>query len=229
MRRKPPSVPPKGGRHADEAFPVPSPSGRVREGLLSLFHTFSTSTMASSTSDPMAMAIPPRLMVLMVSPMKCSARTEKRSANGRVTREMTVVRALARKRARMMVTKRAPSSNESFTLPILLSMKRDWRKMSVFTFTSGGKVAFISSSERSIRSVSSRVPVCGCFVTVISTAGFPSTEAHPILGSCAPMRTSAMSFRVTGTVPIRFTTACPISSTRVVDTMPRTMYSLLCS
>lgn len=32
-------------------------------------YTFSTSTMASSTSDPMAMAMPPRLMVLMVSPM----------------------------------------------------------------------------------------------------------------------------------------------------------------
>ena len=33
------------------------------------FHTFSTSTMASSTSEPMAMAMPPRLMVLSVSPM----------------------------------------------------------------------------------------------------------------------------------------------------------------
>ena len=29
-------------------------------------YTFSTSTMASSTSEPMAMAMPPRLMVLMV-------------------------------------------------------------------------------------------------------------------------------------------------------------------
>jgi len=33
------------------------------------FHTFSTSTMASSTNEPMAMAIPPKLIVLMVSPM----------------------------------------------------------------------------------------------------------------------------------------------------------------
>ena len=32
------------------------------------FQTFSTSTMASSTSEPMAMAMPPRLIVLSVSP-----------------------------------------------------------------------------------------------------------------------------------------------------------------
>ena len=36
---------------------------------LKCFHTFSTSTMASSTSEPMAIAIPPRLIVLSVSPM----------------------------------------------------------------------------------------------------------------------------------------------------------------
>jgi len=35
----------------------------------SRLYTFSTSTMASSTSEPMAMAIPPRLIVLIVSPM----------------------------------------------------------------------------------------------------------------------------------------------------------------
>lgn len=45
-----------------------SPAGSIRFWR-KCFHTFSTSTMASSTSEPMAIAIPPRLMVLMLSPM----------------------------------------------------------------------------------------------------------------------------------------------------------------
>ena len=45
-----------------------SASGFVRFSRRRLY-TFSTSTMASSTKEPMAIAMPPRLMVLMVNPM----------------------------------------------------------------------------------------------------------------------------------------------------------------
>ena len=57
----------------------------------------------------MAMAIPPRLMVLMVKPMKCRANIEKSSESGRATSEMMVVRTFIRKKKSTMTTKMAPS------------------------------------------------------------------------------------------------------------------------
>ena len=95
-------------------------SGRRRRRL----YTFSTSTMASSTSEPMAMAIPPRLMVLIVSPMKCRVRMDTSSESGRVTSEIIVVRTLARNRNKTMTTKIPPSKRDFFTLLMELSMKR---------------------------------------------------------------------------------------------------------
>ena len=183
-------------------------SGRRRFSRNRLY-TFSTSTMASSTSEPMAMAIPPRLMVLMVSPMKCKVRMETSSERGSVTSEMTVVRTLARNRNKTMTTKMPPSKSDFFTLLMELSMKRLWRKMSVDTFTSGGRFFCRSFSEASSLSVSSNVLVEGCLVTVISTAGFPLSEAVPSLGAFGPIRTSAMSSSSTGALLMLFTTALP--------------------
>ena len=183
-------------------------SGRRRFSRNRLY-TFSTSTMASSTSEPMAMAIPPRLMVLMVSPMKCKVSMETSSERGSVTSEMTVVRTLARNRNKTMTTKMPPSKSDFFTLLMELSMKRLWRKMSVDTFTSGGRFFCRSFSEASSLSVSSNVLVEGCLVTVISTAGFPLSEAVPSLGAFGPIRTSAMSSSSTGTLLMLFTTALP--------------------
>ena len=98
-------------------------SGRRRFSRRRLY-TFSTSTMASSTSEPMAMAIPPKLMVLIVSPMKCRVRMDTSSESGRVTSEIIVVRTLARNRNKTMTTKIPPSKRDFFTLLMELSMKR---------------------------------------------------------------------------------------------------------
>ena len=65
--------------------------------------------MASSTSDPMAMAIPPMLMVLIVRPMNLSVSIETSSDSGIVTREMSVVRTFIRKRNSTMMTNTPPS------------------------------------------------------------------------------------------------------------------------
>ena len=73
------------------------------------FQTFSTSTIASSTREPMAMAIPPRLMVLRLSPRASSTRIVTSSDRGRVMSEIIVVRTLAKKTKRTMTTKMAPS------------------------------------------------------------------------------------------------------------------------
>ena len=45
-----------------------SPTGSIRFSRR-CFHTFSTSTIASSTNEPIAIAIPPRLIVLMLKPI----------------------------------------------------------------------------------------------------------------------------------------------------------------
>ena len=101
-----------------------------------------------------------------------------------------------------------------------------WRKMSVDTCTSAGRFFCRSAMAASSLSVSSMVPVLGCLVTVTNTAGFVSTDAMPSLGDLSAISTSATSDNTTGIPFMRFTTARPISSTLVVDTAPRTMYSL---
>ena len=55
----------------------------------------------------MAMAMPPRLMVLRLSPNASSTSIVTSSDSGRVIREMTVVRKLARKTKSTMTTKMA--------------------------------------------------------------------------------------------------------------------------
>ena len=71
----------------------------------------------------MAMANPPKVMVLMLMPRALSTIMATRNDKGMVTSEMTVVRTLARKSIRMMTTKMAPSTSDFFTLSMLLSMK----------------------------------------------------------------------------------------------------------
>ena len=97
--------------------------GRARFSRRRLY-TFSTSTMASSTSEPMAMAKPPRLIVLMVSPKALSVRMAATKASGMVTSEMSVVRTFIRKMKSTMTTKMAPSMRALFTLSMELLMKR---------------------------------------------------------------------------------------------------------
>ena len=85
--------------------------------------TFSTSTLASSTSEPMAMAMPPRLMVLMVSPRRCSTMRVTMMDSGSATSEMRVVRTSIRKKKRTMMTNIAPTNSDSCRLEMERSMK----------------------------------------------------------------------------------------------------------
>ena len=189
------------------------------------FQTFSTSTMASSTSEPMAMARPPRLMVLMVMPIQFSVSMEISIDSGSVISDMMVVLTLARKSMSTITTNIAPSYSDDLTLLMELSMNLAWRKVSVDIFTSGGRFFCTSFRASSSFAVSSSVPVSGCLVTVTSTAGLPFSEASPSLGCCAPICTSATSSRVTGAPPTVLMTLLAISFTSSVETMPRTIYS----
>ena len=146
----------------------------------------------------MAIAIPPKLMVLTLSPNWCNTNKETKSDNGMVTKEMMVVRTLAKNKNSTITTKSAPSRSESFTLSIELWIKRDWRNTSVDTWTFAGKSFCKSSIALSNTSVNSMVPVLGCLVTVSNTAGFPFSEATPNLGLSEPIFISATSDKVTG-------------------------------
>ncbi len=203
-----------------------SPSGFSRF-CRNRLNTFSTSTIESSTSEPMAMAIPPRLIVLIVSPIQRMARSDATIESGMETSEITVVRQFIRNMNSTMITKIAPSIKDCFTLSNELSMKRDWRNIRELTLTSAGRLAFSSSKALSSLPVSASVLVLGCFVTVSSTAGFPSLEATPRTGVFGPMRTSATASSVIGS-PFSdvLTTAFFISSKSLVDRRPRTIYSL---
>ncbi len=88
-------------------------------------NTFSTSTIESSTSEPMAMAMPPRLIVLMVSPIHLMASSENTMESGIEMSEIMVVRQFIRNMNSTMITNIAPSIKDFFTLSIELSMKRD--------------------------------------------------------------------------------------------------------
>ena len=121
-----------------------------------------------------------------------------KSESGKATNDITVVRAFIRKRKSTITTNILPSNRLRFTLLIELSMKRLWRKISVDTFTSAGKFFCRSIKTASRLAVNCSVLVSGCFVTVISTAGSVLTEAVPSFGLLPPIRTLAMSAKVTG-------------------------------
>ena len=72
-------------------------------------NTFSTSTIASSTKEPIAMAIPPRLIVLMVSPKAFRVRIATITESGMVINEITVVRIFIRNKSSTIITKIPPS------------------------------------------------------------------------------------------------------------------------
>ena len=72
--------------------------------------TFSTSMIASSTNAPMAIAIPPKLIVLMVYPSILRTMMDTNSEMGMASNEITVVRQFIKKMNSTITTKKAPSS-----------------------------------------------------------------------------------------------------------------------
>ena len=88
-----------------------------------LLYTFSTSMMASSTNDPTAMAMPPKLIVLMVMPNNFKVMMVANNDNGMAKREIRVVRKLPRNRNNMRMTRMLPSIKARSTLLTEVWMK----------------------------------------------------------------------------------------------------------
>ena len=136
-----------------------------------LLYTFSTSTIASSTSEPIAIAMPPRLIVLMVYPKKWSEITVIIIDNGRATSDIIVVRMFIKKKNKIITTKTAPSISARWMLEIELLMNEDCLKISVEILIPSGIDFRASSNSSSICAVNLFVSIFGCFVIVNNTAG----------------------------------------------------------
>ncbi len=172
------------------------------------------------------MAMPPRLIVLIVTPMPRNMITDMMIDSGSATSDTKVVRRFIRKKNRTIITISAPSSSEACRLLMELAMNSDCRKMSAETVTSGGRVLRSSSIWRSSSPVRLIVPVPGCLVMVSITDSRPLTEAVPMRGRLPPNFTVATS-------PTRRLRPCPegsamaaTSSGEAVLTAPLTRYSL---
>ena len=83
---------------------------------------FSTSTIASSTSSPIATARPPRVIVFTLSPNTAKTTAVITIESGIAVRVMNVVRRFIRNRNRMTRTRIAPSRSASTTFSIARSM-----------------------------------------------------------------------------------------------------------
>src|SRR5574344_1242814 len=101
----------------------------LSSGIFVLFsrkflYTFSTSTIASSTKDPIAIASPPKLIVFIVRPMNFNVKIDANKDNVIVIKDIVVVLIFIKKKKSTITTKMVPSYNDFFTLSIELFIKR---------------------------------------------------------------------------------------------------------
>ena len=173
--------------------------------------TFSTSMIASSTSAPIAIAIPPSVIVLMDAPKARSTRIAAASESGIAVSVMAAARRFARNSSTTTTTSSPPLSNALTTLSTATSMKSAWRKILRSILIPSGSSRWSVSSSRSSRAVSSIVFAPGCFWTPTMTAGLPLRDPSPRFNA-PPSRTSATSLMSTDRAPRRATTLSLISS-----------------
>ena len=79
--------------------------------------------MASSTREPMAIHIPPNVMVLMSMPRRCITMKLPSNESGIATMDIIVVLKLPKKRSKITMTSTAPSTKALATLLTEASMK----------------------------------------------------------------------------------------------------------
>ena len=86
---------------------------------------FSTTMIASSTSTPSAMAMPPSVIVLIVPPPKLTAMRALTTETGMAASVTSVARHEARKTRMMIETRTSPSTSAVATLSMARWMKSD--------------------------------------------------------------------------------------------------------
>ena len=135
--------------------------------------------IASSTSAPMAIAMPPSVIVLMEMPSPFMPKIATTSERGMATMEIAVARRFHRNRNRMTTTTMAPSRRACTTLRMATVMKSDCRNSADSIVTPAGSARCISASSVVTRAVSTRVLAPGCFCTARTTPLRAFTEPSP--------------------------------------------------
>ena len=186
--------------------------------------TFSTSTTASSTSSPMAMAIPPSVMVLIDRPKYLNTRIVIVMAIGIAVIEMKVVRQFNRNMNRTIETTTSASTRTRSTLRIDVSMKLACLNRTSLMRILAGTTRSRSASAASTCRVRTTVSAPGCFCTDRITAALPMKPPSPRLMPGAKS-TAATCRNGIGCPSRTATTRLRKSSSRAVRPMLRIKYS----
>ena len=148
--------------------------------------TFSTSTIASSTTMPMATAMPPSVMLLTPTPAKENTNSVIAKDRGIAVSVISVVRRFNKNSSSTRVTMIAPSRIASLRLPMACEMKSPCRNK-ISASTPGGIEVFISASAFSISCVRRSVSNPGDLSMLMIT---------PALSSLSPGNPTAASPRI---------------------------------
>ncbi len=111
----------------------------------------------------MAMAMPPRVIVLIVPPMPLITSTAAMRESGMAVSVMSVARTFIKNRNIMMTTRIPPSRRASSTFLTATCMKLAWRNKSRSMTMPSGRSAWSSFKTRSSSCVSVKVFALGCF------------------------------------------------------------------
>ncbi len=122
---------------------------------------FSTSTVASSTSMPMASASPPRVMMLMLCPLSFSPTTAEQMASGIEVQTITIERQLPRNSPIISDTSADDSSASRSTRSIAPRTNTDWSK-SMRKSIPCGAAALIAGSASRVASTTASVEASAC-------------------------------------------------------------------
>ena len=146
--------------------------------------------MASSTTAPIAIANPPRVIELMVPPSQRRTTMATRSDRGMAIRLIKPARHVVRNSSRTITSSAPPSSIAESMFEIAVSIKSACRNRSVSITTSFGNALRRFESAASTARVVVNVFAHGCLFTIKMTLGFPKVEESPTLYS-GPRRTAA--------------------------------------
>ncbi len=135
---------------------------------------FSTSTIASSTTSPTAMARPPRIIPLSVTPRRSSTETAASIESGMAVRLISASLPERRNASRITMTSTAPRAMARPTETIEVRTKSACRSTGAWRTAPGGieesSSAIAASTSRVTRSVSAQ----GSLSTWMAMAGRPS-------------------------------------------------------
>ncbi len=143
--------------------------------------TFSTSTMASSTTAPIAITKPAKTITLSEVPRNDKTSSVMTAVTGMIVALIKAIRQSHKKAMRTTTTRNAPMSSELMRLSKATSTKVAGRKM-VVSMSMSRSPGAISSMAASTPCVTSTVLAHGNFSTIKSKPGPSFTTASPIIG-----------------------------------------------